>query len=208
VLKKSITYHDLDGKELAEDFYFNLTKAEIAKMELVEPGGLAKKLQGILAEEDRRKILDTFEMIIKQTVGRRSEDGKRFIKTPEITNEFMQTEAYSVLFMEMVTDAEAAAAFIVGVVPSDVSKIVTDKINSGVIQLPSEETSKKEFIRTITDPDEHLRPRPTPSKTIQDYTPEEFFAMPLEEVEKLLSENKGNVPKHLLVSAMIKRVSE
>ncbi len=131
MLKKTITYNDLDGNPLTEDFYFNLSKAELAEMELSQDGGMLAYLKYIVASKDGAGIMMAFKKILTQSVGRRSDDGKRFMKSPQITEEFMQTDAYSVLFMELVTDAEASSAFIRGIVPSDLSdKVMTD------VQLP------------------------------------------------------------------------
>ncbi|MDY6073113.1 MAG: hypothetical protein SPI49_03340 [Eubacteriales bacterium] len=117
MLKKTITYNDYDGNERTEDFYFNLTKAEVMEMELGINGGLTKFLQKIVSERDNSKIIEMFKNIILKSYGEKSLDGKRFIKNEEIANNFSQTEAYVELFMELATDAESAAAFINGIVP-------------------------------------------------------------------------------------------
>lgn len=122
MLKKTITFNDLDGNSLTEDFYFNLTKAEIAEMELSQKGGLSEHLKAIIASEDGKAIISTFKEIISMAVGRRSEDGRKFEKSQDITNNFLQTEAYSEMFMELVTNAKAASAFIVAIIPSDMSE--------------------------------------------------------------------------------------
>lgn len=120
MLKKTMTYKDLDGNPVTEDFYFNLTKAEIAELELSATGGsLHDHLTKIVEAEDGGEIIKTFKQIIMMAVGRRSEDGRRFIKTDEIRDEFAQTDAYSELFMSLVTNAEDGAAFIRGIVPVD-----------------------------------------------------------------------------------------
>lgn len=122
MLKKTITYTDYNGTERTEDFYFNLTKAELMEMEMETVGGLENKLKKIVAAQDTPQIIEVFKDIIGRSYGEKSDDGKRFIKSPEITNAFFQTEAYSELFMEMATDDKAAAAFINGIVPKTDSK--------------------------------------------------------------------------------------
>lgn len=121
MLKRTIQYEDLDGNNIVEDFYFNLSEAEIAEMEMSQEGGLANHLKAILAEGNPRVILSTFKMIITASVGRRSDDGRRFIKNDQIREEFMQTDAYSKLFMELCTDAKAAAEFIQKVIPQNIA---------------------------------------------------------------------------------------
>ena len=122
MLKKTIKYTDYNGVERTEDFYFNLTKAEILEMQMGEAGGLAEMIQRVVAAQDAPAIIKVFKDLVLKAYGEKSADGKRFIKTDEITTAFSQTEAYSILFMELATDADAAAAFVNGIVPADVSK--------------------------------------------------------------------------------------
>ena len=119
MLKKEITYIDYDGNERTEDFYFNLTKAEVTEMEMSQNGGLVKFLEKIVAEQDAKRIIDSFKDLILRSYGEKSPDGKRFIKNQELRDAFSQTEAYSDLFMEIGTNAEAAAAFVNGIIPAD-----------------------------------------------------------------------------------------
>lgn len=122
MLKKTITYVDYDGNERTEDKYFNLSKAELMEMQLSENGGLDKVLEKMIAEQDNAKLAELFKKIITLSYGEKSIDGKRFIKKPELTEEFLQTEAYSVLFMELITSTEALAEFIKGVLPKDLQE--------------------------------------------------------------------------------------
>jgi len=117
MLKKTMTYVDFDGVERTETFYFNLTKAELAEMELSTKGGLAEKINAIVAAENGEEIIRLFKDVIARSYGEKSEDGKRFVKSEELSKAFTQTQAYSDLFMELSTSAEAASAFINGVVP-------------------------------------------------------------------------------------------
>lgn len=122
MLKKTITYTDYNGVERTEDKYFNLSKAEIMEMEMSTAGGFAEMVQGIVKAQDAPAIMKIFKDIILKSYGEKSPDGKRFIKSKELSDEFSQTEAYSDLFMELCTNAEASAAFINGIVPADVAE--------------------------------------------------------------------------------------
>lgn len=122
MLKKTITYVDYNGNERTEDHYFNLSQAEIMEMEMSTSGGLAEMIQRIVAAQDAPAIISVFKKLILKAYGEKSPDGKRFVKSDEIATAFSQTEAYSKLFMELATDADAAAAFINGVVPADAAK--------------------------------------------------------------------------------------
>lgn len=125
MLKKTITYSDYNGNERTEAFYFNLTKAEVTEMEMSTAGGLAEMIEKIIAAQDAPSIIKIFKDLVLRAYGEKSPDGKRFIKSDELSTAFSQTEAYSQLFMELATDADSAAKFVNGIVPGDVSKKVT-----------------------------------------------------------------------------------
>ena len=130
MLKKTITYTDYNGNQREEDHYFNLSKAEIIEMELSTAGGLAELIQNVVKAQDGPAIMKIFKDIILKAYGEKSPDGKRFIKSEELSLAFSQTEAYSVLFMELVTDADAAGKFINGIIPADVAKEVVSGENA------------------------------------------------------------------------------
>lgn len=127
MLKKTITYTDYNGVSRTEDFWFNLSKAELLEMQLTTDGGLVEMLQKIVAAKDTKSIISIFKDIIFKAYGEKSPDGKRFMKSKEISEAFSQTEAYSQLFIELSTDDKAAAAFINGIVPADVAKEAATK---------------------------------------------------------------------------------
>lgn len=124
MLKKTIAYTDYNGVERKEDFYFNLSKAEIMEMEMSTVGGLTEMINKIVAAQDAPAIIKLFKELVLKAYGEKSADGKRFMKKdadgrPLYTN-FQDTEAYSILFMELATDADAAAKFVNGIVPADI----------------------------------------------------------------------------------------
>lgn len=121
MLKKTISYVDYDGNDRTEDFYFNLNKAEIVELELSTTGGLTKTLEKIVQEKDNKRIVEYFKDIILKAYGEKSADGRRFIKSQELRDAFEQTEAYAELFMELSSNAKAAAEFVSGVVPKEAS---------------------------------------------------------------------------------------
>lgn len=122
MLKKTMTYVNYNGEEVTEDFYFNLSKAEIMEMELSTGGGYAEMIEKIVAAKDVPSIIKIFKDLILQSYGEKSADGKRFVKSEALSQAFSQTEAYSDLFMELATDAEAAAEFVNGIIPADAAK--------------------------------------------------------------------------------------
>lgn len=118
MLKKTFTYTDYNGVERTEDHYFNLSKAELMEMELSTTGGLAEMINKIVAAQDAPAIVKIFKELVLKAYGQKSDDGRRFIKSKELSDSFAQTEAYSQLFMELATNADAAAAFVNGIVPA------------------------------------------------------------------------------------------
>lgn len=123
MLRKIIKYTDLfTNKEVEETFYFHLSKAELVELEMSTEGGLSESLKRIVESEDGKQIIAEFKNIILMAYGQRSEDGRFFKKTQELRDEFASSEAYSALFMEMVTDTNAGIEFITGVVPAGLAE--------------------------------------------------------------------------------------
>jgi len=119
VLKKTITYTDFNGEETSEDFLFHLSKAELVELEMSHEGGFVASMQKVVEAEDNKTIIEEFKKIILQSYGKKSLDGKRFIKNQTLRDEFESSEAYSTLFMELVTDTDAAIEFMNGIIPGD-----------------------------------------------------------------------------------------
>jgi hypothetical protein len=140
VLKKTIKYTDFNGEEVEEDCYFNLSKAELTEMELSVDGGMADHLKKIVASNDGKEIITTFKDILLRSYGKRSDDGRRFIKNQQIREEFESSEAYSTIFMDLVTDADSAADFINGIVPAgmveEAAKIAEQETNPKLVPAP------------------------------------------------------------------------
>lgn len=122
MIKKTVQYIDFNGDSQTEDLYFNLSKAEIAEMELSQDGGLTGHIQKITEAKNNKELIILFKDILLKSIGKRSEDGKRFMKNDIIREEFISSEAYSTLFMELAFDDLKAVEFIKGVMPSDLVK--------------------------------------------------------------------------------------
>jgi len=121
MLKRPITYTNFNGVEITEDFYFNLSKAEITEMELTGPGGsFGDYMQRIVNAKNVAAMLVEFKKLLMLSYGRKSEDGKSFMKSDEIRSEFEGSPAYDILFMEFATDTEKAYQFIEAILPADV----------------------------------------------------------------------------------------
>ena len=134
MLKKTITYSDYNGVERTEDFYFNLSKAEVMEMEMSTSGGLAEMITRVVSAQDTPSIVKIFKDLVLKAYGVKSPDGRRFMKSEELATEFSQTEAYSILFMELATDAKAAADFVNGVIPNEnkeTKPVLNPTVNNG-----------------------------------------------------------------------------
>lgn len=145
MLKKLIKYTDYDGRERSENFYFYLSKAELMEMELGVDGGMQQMIQLIIDKQDIPKIMAAFKRIILKAYGEKSPDGRRFIKSDALSEAFSQTEAYSNLYIELVTNAEAAAAFINGIVPIEVAQ-------AAIANKKQQEEETSEQFTTVTTP--------------------------------------------------------
>lgn len=123
MVKKTITYVDYNGVERTEDFYFNLNQAEILQLEMSVEGGWLEMVKKISSTQDAPSIMNVFKKIVDMTYGEKSADGRRFIKSPELTEGFVQTEAYSNLFVELLTNPDLFAEFMNQVVETNNTKL-------------------------------------------------------------------------------------
>jgi hypothetical protein len=177
MLKKTITYPTLDGEKITEDFYFNLTKAELIEMEVSAEGGFKSHLERIIASRNGAEIISEMKRLILLSYGVKSDDGKRFIKSQQLRDEFSQTEAFSELFMDLATNAGAAAQFITGVIPKDLA----------------EDVEKLSIAKEVNLPE--------PSKSFEDYTEEELIKMPSKQFDNLLPANMHDWTRQQLTIA-------
>ena len=119
---EKIKYTDFNGLEREEEFMFNLTEAEITEMELTTDGGLSDSIKKIIAAQDTPEIIKVFKMLLLKSYGEKSADGRRFVKSEKLSEDFSQTNAYSQLFMKLATDDKAAVAFINGIMPDSMQE--------------------------------------------------------------------------------------
>lgn len=126
MIKKTVTYTDYNGVERTENFYFNLSEAEVLEMEMSTEGGMAESIQKVVDAKDAPTIIRVFKDLVLKAYGVKSDDGRRFMKTKpdgsRYADDFKETEAYSQIFMELATDADAAAKFVNGIVPAKLAQ--------------------------------------------------------------------------------------
>lgn len=122
MLKRTITYTDYNGEERTEDFFFNLTKTELTEMQFSETGGMDQVIDKIIKTKDQPTMIKIFKDLLLKAYGEKSADGRRFIKSEELSIAFSQTEAYNILFMELASDADKAADFVNAIIPADLAE--------------------------------------------------------------------------------------
>ena len=127
MFKKTITYEDYKGNTRTEDFYFNLNKAELVELELSTNGGLTVMMDRIIAAQDNATLFKIFKDLVSKSYGVLSDDGRKFVKNQEVLDDFMQTEAYSIIFSELATNEEAAAEFFNNVIPQNLAKELAEE---------------------------------------------------------------------------------
>jgi hypothetical protein len=142
MLTKKITYTDFNGEQQTEKFYFNLSKAELLEMEIGKNGGYQNYLKRLINSRNQEEIASIFKMFILKSYGIKSDDGKRFIKSEEISKEFEQTDAYSELYCELVTDTKKATEFFNGLIPQALSVEIEKDMQAKGIK-SQEEYAKK-----------------------------------------------------------------
>lgn len=148
MLKKQIKYVDYDGRERNETFYFNLNKAELTDMELTTVGGMQRLIDLIIDKQNMPEIIKTFKKIILMSYGEKSADGRRFIKSEELSTAFSQTEAFSELYMELISNGQAAADFLNAIVPPDIAARAAEAEKK---QQEEEDAAKKEVELHLLD---------------------------------------------------------
>lgn len=127
MLKKIIAFEDYDGNKREEDFYFNLSKAELIEMYASVSGGFDNELKALVSAQNQPELMKRFKKIIMESYGVKSADGRRFVKSKDLSEEFEQTEAYTNLLMELLSSPDAAAAFINGIMPKELEQLANQQ---------------------------------------------------------------------------------
>lgn len=194
MLKKDISYEDIDGNPVTETFYFNISKMELAELELLhrdpndesETSSYADHLRAMLTNKDPKVLLTTFKDFIARAYGERSEDGKRFLKSPERSAAFAETDAFGALFFELISDAMSMAAFFTGVMPADIREKAADAFAESN-QLSVIEPAKK---------------------TPEDYTEEELVRMSDEDFNRIVGRNPRRMSQRSLQIAFLRKTNK
>lgn len=120
MIKETIEYTDFNGNVLVEDFYFNMTKDELIQLGAKTGNSLEQRINDLIVSENMAEIYDIFRTIVLDAYGEKSDDGRRFVKSKELSEEFAQTNAFSELIFKMINDPEYATKFMEGLMPKDI----------------------------------------------------------------------------------------
>ena len=178
MISKSVTYNDLDGKPVTEEFWFHLTTAEALEIQFSQKNGLEAHIQRIVATKDVKEVFKLFREIIQASVGVRSEDGKRFVKDPDTFAYLVETGAYSELFLDVLAK-QNMAEFIKGIVPAD--------LEASLKKLPTE--VQEQAVEKATD---EAPEQPAWIKEDREPTMEEFRAATPEQQAIAFARKAGN----------------
>ena len=225
MLKKEFTFTDLDGNEVTETYYFGINTAELAKMAMTHDGDIIQYLEAIVNDKKGAEIIAAFEDIVRMSVGQRSPDGRFFLKTDEIRQQFMGTEAYAQFFLELVTNADVAAEFIKGIMPANLAekaaaiqgmkkpKIIETELPVEQRALTIDDFTEDQLTEMSLDDlfklragelyvDNRLDKKPL---TVDDFSSEELRAMTQQEFDKIAGTDPKKWSKRVLIVAMQRR---
>lgn len=191
MIKQTITYTDFNGDSRTEDFWFHLDKADLLKFYAMRKGGMKAYMQDIVAAEDNEKILELFDMFLMKSIGKRSDDGRRFIRNDETREEFQQTNAYSDFLFMLANDAEAGAKFIEGIMPEGLEGELKTMAATETVELPADTSTNDAEAKEV------------PIRiTWTDFTKQQLLEMAEPEFDKLVTMKPQDMPHDLLVIAM------
>lgn len=139
MFKKTIKFTDFNGEEQTKDFYFHMSKAELLSM-TAQGDEMTARLKRIIATQDGGEILKEFRALVQMACGIRSEDGQRFIKTPEAQSELLDSPAYDELLFELCTEANASVDFVTKLIPQKMQDEMKAQLQKqqNVVELPED----------------------------------------------------------------------
>lgn len=131
MIKKEVTYTDFNGTKRTEEHFFHLSKPEMMELQLSEEGGMYEKIQRIINSNDNKEIYAIYKQFVLASYGKKTADGKGFVKFDPVdehkyANEFVQTEAFNELFIQLLANADEFAKFLTGILPADLQEQVSN----------------------------------------------------------------------------------
>lgn len=205
MIKQTITYKDFNEVERTEDFWFHLDKADLLKFHAMRKGGMKAYMEDIVRADDSEKILEIFDMFILKSIGKRSEDGRRFIRNDDIREEFTQTNAYAEFLYQLAGNADEGAKFINGIMPAGLEEELKNYTpQGGTVELPADTSTN--------DAEAKENPAVTAEVPVEikwtDFTKQQLLEMPAASWEQLVGGMKPkDMPHELLLTAMERKTA-
>jgi hypothetical protein len=210
MLKKTITFEDLEGNERTEDFYFNMTKQELAEFHL-KTGGFDKILEGLRTAENMVEAYNIFKDVVLMSYGVRSEDGVSFIKHDAngqpLSKKFADHPASGELILELLENGDRAQQFIEGLFPQKHRAAIRAAIEEAERDQREEQRTGPKPVTDVELPAAPpvLEEKGEPKKTYEDYSRQELLEMSREEFDSLLPKGPGQMTQDMLQVAMQRR---
>lgn len=186
MLKKTITFKDLDNNDVTQDFYFNLSKVELTEMEHSMIGGISEHWTRLIEDRNTGGIIAAYKQIIGTAVGRRSDDGISFLKSDDITQRFLHSNAYEVLFLDHFgehADDEAFFEFLKAVMPPEAM----------------ENMPKTVSLSSVSE---------TGERTLEQYSRDELLELPQDKFDQLAGTDSSKWSKEILSVAFQRKSSQ
>lgn len=144
---RTVEYVDYDGNNRKEKLFFNLTQFEATEIAMNMPDGIIDEISEEGADGDQnavavhlveklggKGVISFIKDIVLKSYGVKSPDGRRFIKSEELSTEFSQTPAFSSFMMKLMTDDKEASSFINGVIPADLAAKIGSTNKTAMIE--------------------------------------------------------------------------
>lgn len=134
MFKHTVTYKDFNGNDRKEDLYFHLSLPEVTRIQAEIGKDIQDHVKELVDNQNLKNLLEFLEMMMLNSYGQKSSDGKVFNKTKEIRHAFEYSQAYAEIFEQMMTNPELAKKF--GEAVSDNGKDKKNQVAPQVVSQP------------------------------------------------------------------------
>lgn len=149
MFKHTVTYVDFNNNPHVEDLYFHMLVPEFADLEFnpMFETSLSDWIKSNMSAGEGRKVHTVFKLLVANSYGRRSEDGSRFNKNAQWTEDFLNSPAWEQFFLWL-TDSEDGShgqAFFNGIVPESLRGKLDAELASSPAKKSLNEMSREEL---------------------------------------------------------------
>ena len=126
---KEVTYTDYFGNQRTEKCHFQLSESELTELAYSVKGGFIAAMTRMIDDRNEPELVENYKKLLLLAYGEISPDGRRFMKSEELSREFSQTPMYDKIFMELTTSETALSDFVRNVIPQNLSNDLPDNIS-------------------------------------------------------------------------------